>query len=188
MAERREQPLDAAKRQVDRLRVQRLQPLEQRVLTGAEAGRAALGACGVRWSRSSSLRRCAADEAQRHCRSARQSRRRPPRPRYPPMSRPLPELAIVGGGAGCELTPSTVLGKHDIAAGRGWVGKWQMRPTCRAACGDAPPCRPCRGRGDIRRAGSRSGSCSRMVCSMTRGPAKPISAPGSAIWMSPSMA
>ena len=33
-----------------------------------------------------------------------------------------------------------------------------------------------------------SGSFSRMVCSMTRGPAKPISAPGSAIWMSPSIA
>ena len=33
-----------------------------------------------------------------------------------------------------------------------------------------------------------SGSFSRMVCSMTRGPAKPISAPGSAIWTSPSIA
>src|SRR5262249_3430354 len=33
-----------------------------------------------------------------------------------------------------------------------------------------------------------SGSFSRMVCSMTRGPAKPMSAPGSARWMSPSMA
>ncbi len=33
-----------------------------------------------------------------------------------------------------------------------------------------------------------SGSFSRMVCSITRAPAKPISAPGSAIWMSPSMA
>jgi hypothetical protein len=33
-----------------------------------------------------------------------------------------------------------------------------------------------------------SGSFSRMVCSITRGPAKPISAPGSAMWMSPSMA
>ena len=33
-----------------------------------------------------------------------------------------------------------------------------------------------------------SGSFSRTVCSMTRGPAKPISAPGSAMWMSPSMA
>src|SRR5262249_54278069 len=34
----------------------------------------------------------------------------------------------------------------------------------------------------------RSGSFSRMVCSMTRGPANPISAPGSAMWMSPSIA
>src|SRR5581483_7704854 len=33
-----------------------------------------------------------------------------------------------------------------------------------------------------------SGSFSRIVCSMTRGPAKPMSAPGSAIWTSPSMA
>jgi len=33
-----------------------------------------------------------------------------------------------------------------------------------------------------------SGSFSRMVCSMTRWPAKPISAPGSAIWTSPSIA
>ena len=33
-----------------------------------------------------------------------------------------------------------------------------------------------------------SGSFSRMVCSITRGPAKPISAPGSAMWMSPSIA
>src|SRR6202451_1701375 len=33
-----------------------------------------------------------------------------------------------------------------------------------------------------------SGSFSRMVCSMTRGPAKPISAPGSALCTSPSMA
>jgi hypothetical protein len=33
-----------------------------------------------------------------------------------------------------------------------------------------------------------SGSFWRMVCSITRGPAKPISAPGSAIFRSPSMA
>ena len=33
-----------------------------------------------------------------------------------------------------------------------------------------------------------SGSVSRMVCSMTRGPAKQMSAPGSASWTSPSMA
>ena len=33
-----------------------------------------------------------------------------------------------------------------------------------------------------------SGSFSRMVCSITRGPAKPTRAPGSAIWTSPSMA
>jgi hypothetical protein len=33
-----------------------------------------------------------------------------------------------------------------------------------------------------------SGSFSRMVCSITRGPAKQISAPGSAIWTSPSIA
>ena len=32
-----------------------------------------------------------------------------------------------------------------------------------------------------------SGNFSRTVCSITRGPAKPISAPGSAMWMSPSM-
>ena len=33
-----------------------------------------------------------------------------------------------------------------------------------------------------------SGSFSRMVCSITRGPAKPMSAPGSAMWTSPSIA
>src|ERR1700726_3172873 len=33
-----------------------------------------------------------------------------------------------------------------------------------------------------------SGSFSRTVCSITRAPAKPIRAPGSAIWMSPSLA
>src|SRR5690349_4547213 len=33
-----------------------------------------------------------------------------------------------------------------------------------------------------------SGNRSRIVCSMTRWPVKPMSAPGSAMWMSPSMA
>ena len=47
MIQRREQALDAPKRQIDRLRVQLLQPLEQRLArAGSWAGRGAPGAVG----------------------------------------------------------------------------------------------------------------------------------------------
>ena len=52
---------------------------------------------------------------------------------------------------------------------------------------DAPD-RACPSRGEIRCAESPPGSFWRMVCSMTRGPANPISAFGSAMFMSPSIA
>ena len=45
---------------------------------------------------------------------------------------------------------------------------------------------PCSSRNSLR--WNPSGSFWRMVCSITRGPAKPISAPGSAMFRSPSMA
>ena len=45
---------------------------------------------------------------------------------------------------------------------------------------------PCFSRNSLR--WKPSGSFCRMVCSITRGPAKPISAPGSAMFRSPSMA
>ena len=61
LAERGEQPLDAPKRQVDRLRVQLLQPLEQRVARrDPRARRSRARRCGVMWSIPRALRRFAA--------------------------------------------------------------------------------------------------------------------------------
>ena len=105
------------------------------------------------------------------------------------LSSPLPESAMVEGGAFMRNLAVHRLGDRDVASRAcGGSGDGRCGRACRGDYADAPPCRPCRGRGGYSARWKPFGSCSRMVCSITRGPAKPISAPGSAIWMSPSMA
>ena len=61
MTERGKQPLDAPERQVDRLRMQLFQPLQQRVARREPwAGRSRARRYGVMWSIPRAFRRCAA--------------------------------------------------------------------------------------------------------------------------------
>ena len=69
-----------------------------------------------------------------------------------------------------------------------WSAGGRGGPESRAFRRAERPDRPCRAGGRYSARWNPSGRRSRMVCSITRAPAKPITAPGSAMWMSPSMA
>ena len=96
-----------------------------------------------------------------------------PQDRLPPVI----HVAGTNGKGSCAAGASGIL--SNIFSNRAIVARISRRDTTMSTM-------PCSIRYSER--WKPSGSFSRIVCSMTRGPAKPISAPGSAMWTSPSMA